>query len=683
MARHLLDVVRVGIPGFDLVVLCPEGPLVARLREAGARVAVGRLGPSAGLLRSIRTLRAAAARLRPDVVHSHLAYADIVVAATPLPKGTVRVTTEHGIAGDDSVYHSSSAKARLMASVHRARLARFDGAIAVAEATKQAMLAKWAPSLEIEVVHNGVDPLRGHRHRSSAAGTRELRILALARLSPEKRIDQLIAAFARVHAVRPDAHLTVAGVGDLEQALRRQAQSLGLEKAIDFPGFVDPDEAMAQADVLAQLSIWENCSYSLLDAANRGMRVVASRVGGNPEIVTEQALVDADDVQAIADALLDESAMTNLTAWPTVAHMNAEIARVYLAAGAPSGRGTVSRVTIATNNGDIGGGEVMLLNIAETLSSLGVDVTIVGPREPGDLVATARREGYDVVELDASGRREWMRALREWDAQHRQGVLWCNGLVPAVATAGHRDRIVHLHQRPQGVQKALETIARPGALTTIVPSRSMAEAIRGARVLPNWSHAAPRAAHREPDDKIVLGFLGRPSTDKGVDVLARALSVLEARTPGRYRLLLAGEPRFVSAESQRLVEAALQPVAHLLDRPGWIDPADFFAKIDLLIVPSVWPEPFGLVATEAMSVGMPLLVSDAGALAEIVPPETGDVFPAGDERVLADAIEAKVARGLDTNISTLQRIWEQRYSPAAGRRSVQLLLASLPSSARG
>ena len=52
-----------------------------------------------------------------------------------------------------------------------------------------------------------------------------------------------------------------------------------------MPGFVDPDRAMAEHDVLAMLSVWENCSYALLDAAGRGMGVVASDVGGNPEIL--------------------------------------------------------------------------------------------------------------------------------------------------------------------------------------------------------------------------------------------------------------------------------------------------------------------------------------------------------------------------------------------------------------
>ena len=57
VARHVLDVVRVGLPGLRLAVLCPEGALAARLRELGAAVFTGHFGPDAGLAASVRTLR--------------------------------------------------------------------------------------------------------------------------------------------------------------------------------------------------------------------------------------------------------------------------------------------------------------------------------------------------------------------------------------------------------------------------------------------------------------------------------------------------------------------------------------------------------------------------------------------------------------------------------------------------
>lgn len=110
---------------------------------------------------------------------------------------------------------------------------------------------------------------------------------------------------------------------------------------------------------------------------------------------------------------------------------------------------------IATNNGDMGGGEVMLLNIARAARSLGYKVTIVGPSEPKQLVEAAADEGFPRIVLPAKNRAQYMVALRSWHARHKDVLLWCNGLVPAAATGGRKNRIVHLHQLPTGVNAKL------------------------------------------------------------------------------------------------------------------------------------------------------------------------------------------------------------------------------------
>ena len=302
VARHVLDVTRVGVPGWRVVVLCPEGPLAERLREQGAAVTTGRFGTDAGPVASMRTLRRTAAALRPDIVHSHLAYADIINAWTRLPRGTRRFTTEHGIAGDDGVYHRSSLQSRVMACVHRARFPRFDGVIAVAEATKRAMIQKWHVTQPITVISNGVDLPEGVEPRDPSTVT-GMRILSLSRLAPEKRIDKLIEAFALVRKAHLGATLTVAGDGALLPELEALASRVGVADAVQFPGFVDPEKAMRQADIVVQLSVWENCSYTLLDAAARGLRIVASDVGGNREILGPVGLVGRLSPTNIAEAI--------------------------------------------------------------------------------------------------------------------------------------------------------------------------------------------------------------------------------------------------------------------------------------------------------------------------------------------------------------------------------------------
>lgn len=344
-----------------------------------------------------------------------------------------------------------------------------------------------------------------------------------------------------------------------------------------------------------------------------------------------------------------------------------------------SGHG-VDHVTIATNNGEIGGGEVMLLRIADALRELSIGVTVVAPVSPGALAAAAKDAGHETVVLHARNRVQWMRQLRRWDARQRSGLLWCNGLVPATATWGHRNRIVHLHQHPDGVHRVLSALSRYGARATLVPSTHMLRSVPGARVMPNWTAPFRRTA-RMPgaDEPFTVGFLGRLGPDKGVHVLAETITLLDRDQPGRFRLVLAGEPVFVSRADQQQVERALSDVGPLAERVGWVRPADFFDQIDLLVVPSLVDESFGLVAAEAMAAHVPVLVSDAGALPEIVGEVNGKVVSRGDVNELASRIAALASGVENSDLDGQHARWAQHFSPSAGVKRVSELLASLRS----
>lgn len=331
-------------------------------------------------------------------------------------------------------------------------------------------------------------------------------------------------------------------------------------------------------------------------------------------------------------------------------------------------------LVIASNNGDVGGGEVMLLALARQARELGVPVLVVGPAFPSTLVDAARTAGHPTVALPVSRRAAYIFALRRWRLRHPDGLLWCNGLVPSVATALMGHRIVHLHQLPRGAQAKLAWVARKRALATLVPSRFMAGRLPGAHVLENWVDQVIPIPGPPRDGAVRLGFLGRPSLAKGVGVLADALQQLDAQTPGRYRLVLAGEPRFTSEAEQRELEQALRPVDHLTDRPGWMSPAEFFGLVDVMVCPSIVPESFGLVVAEAMSAKVPFVISDAGALPEVAGPEHPWVGPAGDAEKLADAIRRAVYDGGGTSAEKAYGYWVSFFSPMAGRARLEPLL---------
>jgi len=347
VARHVLDVARTGIPGYRLVVCAPKGKLTERLRELNIPVYAVPFGPSRGFRTSFASLTHVIEQEKPAIVHSHLAYADVIAAAVvnslkmrrlanrSLTVPTL-ITTEHGIAGDDAVYHGTSWRSKLMEQVHRVRLWGTNAAIAVSRSTAEQMRRKWG-ARRVSIIYNGVDAPRlraaVHKHRVPTEPDAP-RILSLSRLSPEKGIDVLIEAFAQLRTVYPKAHLEIAGEGDLADTLAQQVQELHISDAVTFSGFVDPLEAMGRSDMVVQLSIWENCSYTLLDAKAAGLKTVATNVGGNPEILAPNELVDRRQ-NAFCDSVLEalmrncEASAPSAWTWVSNAEMTAQIAELY------------------------------------------------------------------------------------------------------------------------------------------------------------------------------------------------------------------------------------------------------------------------------------------------------------------------------------------------------------------
>lgn len=333
VGRHVLDVARAGIPGWSLAFVVPEGPLRDSLTQMGQPVVDARFGRSVGSIRSARAVSLAVRETRADVVHSHLAWADLVVSAARRGNAA-RVSTEHGIAGDPGVYATGPIDARAMGAAHRLRLRRTRGLICVSNATAEVVRRRWhpGPRTDIRVIPNGID--RRPVSRKARAPDDALVVGYLGRFSPEKRVDLLVRAFAALRNRAPSARLALAGAGDDEASLARLAKDLGLGDRVSFPGWVDANVFLPEVDVLCLPSVWENCSYALLEAVSAGCGVVAAPVGGNAEILPPQCLVDPLDSDAFADTIIGQLAggaarPTLPSAIPTVAEMTARIADAY------------------------------------------------------------------------------------------------------------------------------------------------------------------------------------------------------------------------------------------------------------------------------------------------------------------------------------------------------------------
>jgi glycosyltransferase involved in cell wall biosynthesis len=131
------------------------------------------------------------------------------------------------------------------------------------------------------------------------------------------------------------------------------------------------------------------------------------------------------------------------------------------------------------------------------------------------------------------------------------------------------------------------------------------------RVIPNAYRAAHPVAEqtsRPSNLPLRLGFLGRQTPEKGLEVL---LAASARQTAGRVEVLIAGSGR----EEYMADLRKRYPAARFL---GYQQPADFFAQIDVLVIPSLWHEPLGRVVVEANAHGIPVIASQRGGLPELV-----------------------------------------------------------------
>ncbi|MCZ7589610.1 MAG: glycosyltransferase family 4 protein [Gaiella sp.] len=248
--------------------------------------------------RAFRRILRRARRERPAILHTHLVHADFHgLPAGRLARVPVLVSTKHGF--------NPFRERRAFAAADRGVAALADVHVAIS-----AGLARYLAEREgfdpasFEVVHYGIEagpepaPLSG-----------EPRLAIVGRLIPIKGHDVLLRSLAAARDAVPGLTLEVAGDGPLEGELRATAARLGLEDAVSFLGRVAPAAPVFErANVVVVPSFGEGFGMVALEAMERGRPVVASTVGGLPEIVDDGRtgiLVPPGDADALAAALVD------------------------------------------------------------------------------------------------------------------------------------------------------------------------------------------------------------------------------------------------------------------------------------------------------------------------------------------------------------------------------------------
>jgi N-acetyl-alpha-D-glucosaminyl L-malate synthase BshA len=267
------------------------------------------------LLALTNTIVRVARRRQLDLIHAHYAvphataaYLAHKVLSTDDTRPPRTVTTLHGtditLVGSDPSY----------ADVVAFSIEASDGITAVSESLKRDTTSALAIRRDIEVIPNFLDceeytrkPDAALRSRLCSSGECEAVIVHVSNFRPVKRVELVVEIFRRLRD-RVRARLVMIGDGPERIPVERQVDDLGLGEVVDFVGEqYDLVPWLSTADLFLLPSSQESFGLAALEAMSCGVPVVASRVGGLPEVITDGVtgfVCDPDDVSGMTDRAL-------------------------------------------------------------------------------------------------------------------------------------------------------------------------------------------------------------------------------------------------------------------------------------------------------------------------------------------------------------------------------------------
>jgi glycosyltransferase involved in cell wall biosynthesis len=262
---------------------------VAGLRQAAALETISERGPFDPAVPG--ALRALAKRVRPDIVETHAVKSHFLTRSAGLPRQAPWVAFHHG-------YTWPTFKARAYNQLDRWSLRAATRVVTVSQPFRDQLAAIGVRPERIEIIHNAIPAGWGASARDSNESAR-LRsrlgipagkkvVLIVGRLSREKDHQTLLDAVHRLRGTLAP-HLVIVGDGPERHRIEERIHRLGLDEHVTFTGHqpsAEPWYGIADVAVLSSLS--EGSPNALLEAMATNVPVVATSVGGIPEIVTNE-----------------------------------------------------------------------------------------------------------------------------------------------------------------------------------------------------------------------------------------------------------------------------------------------------------------------------------------------------------------------------------------------------------
>jgi glycosyltransferase involved in cell wall biosynthesis len=276
-----------------------------------------------------------------DVIHAYWIFGGLVAALLSAVTAKPAVLTVQG--SDINVLYENRWLRRFRAFVVR-RVAKI---IAVSNPLAERVRELGAEADKVAMIPNGADT--SIFADCSSDNPFQSRLVWVGRLSREKGVRYLIEAMAKVVKEFPQAQLTLVGDGPLRGDVERRISELALTENVQLTGMVSHEDIpgyLSRSDLLVLPSLSEGLPLVLVEAMSAGKPVVATRVGGIPDVLCENGgeqtgtLVDPGDSQALAQAIstmLNDPEKARLMgrngrrrvervyAWPTIAQQTAEL----------------------------------------------------------------------------------------------------------------------------------------------------------------------------------------------------------------------------------------------------------------------------------------------------------------------------------------------------------------------
>jgi glycosyltransferase involved in cell wall biosynthesis len=309
-ASHVLDLVQgLGKSGVHVEVICPRpGPLTEKLAGLDVQVHCIEMShpwPNDEYLldqNALASLDALIKRKRPDIVHTHL-YPAYLHASLAARETSVRaiVHTAH-----DAIIRPRDALLSHLTGAH---------IIAISQGIAHLLKHVGVPMANIEVIYKGIGPehfeenVEDQKILSTELDLKGGPIIGtVSRLSSEKGIDTFLYALRQVAEIYPEIRGLIIGEGPQAIELDHLVHQLDLEDNVFFIGdFKDIHVLNRLLDIFVLPSREETFSMALLQAMAASRTVVATQVGGTPEVVTHAVdgwLIPPDDPWALSKAIL-------------------------------------------------------------------------------------------------------------------------------------------------------------------------------------------------------------------------------------------------------------------------------------------------------------------------------------------------------------------------------------------